>query len=87
MGLVEYKMDVIIQVIALVINSYIIYKMIQSHMAVKRLTGSLESCKHYEWLCSLGMYEMAIKFNKWGQITEIQPVQFGHDFGLPNIKW
>ena len=74
-----YKMDIIaISVtIAVIINSYILYKILQSYLKVKRMENSLKSREHYEWLSSMGLIETSIKFNEWGQRVEKQSKIYG----------
>lgn len=79
--------ELIISAVAVVINAYIIYKMIQSHTRVTRLERSLKSSQQYDWLCSAGMHETATTFNEWGQVMERQAKQHDYCFQIPNIKW
>ena len=64
------------------INFYIVYKVIQGYIQMKRLNRTFESRKHYEWLLKTGLLESSVKFNEWGQGMEKQAKQFGYDFEL-----
>lgn len=79
--------ELIISATALVINSYVIYKVIQSYTTAKQAERTLKSSQHCEWLYSMGLYETATKFNEWAQLIERQIKQRDYDFQKSNIKW
>lgn len=79
--------ELIIPAVALVINAYIIYKVIQSYTTAKQAERTLRSNQHYQWLYNTGLYETATKFNEWGQLIERQIKQRDYDFQKSNIKW